>query len=267
MSIEERVERLERQMDWYRWVIGILLGVICVAVILEVDHRAEKDLADSKVPIHEVLRARRIEIVDSAGREHIGISVLEQRSALDSTTIKMTSGIWIWNPIDTTMRMHMFVTEDHANISMYPPMSEGRVRGGTVFIRGGRDGAKLSLEGGAGSVGALLSLEGGVGGAALRVGDGIRMSEDKESGMVKLTLGQPNYLQTVAAGENGGGVLEIMSGDGWPGVVFDTDDFGGRAILLNKTSEVIANITADDYGYGRIGVWDRKGKGRTLTPR
>jgi len=46
-----------------------------------------------------------------------------------------------------------------------------------------------------------------------------------------------------------------------------TEGGGGGAIAVkNKTSEEVCQIYADAYGNGYIGAFNRKGKGRTLTP-
>jgi len=41
---------------------------------------------------------------------------------------------------------------------------------------------------------------------------------------------------------------------------------GGLVYVYNKTGEFIAEMSADEYGNGVVGAWDRKGKGRTLEP-
>ena len=45
-----------------------------------------------------------------------------------------------------------------------------------------------------------------------------------------------------------------------------SDDTGGMVTVYNKTGEAIADMVADEYGNGKVGVWNRKGKGRTLKP-
>ena len=46
-----------------------------------------------------------------------------------------------------------------------------------------------------------------------------------------------------------------------------SDDTGGMVAVFNKTGENVAQLAADDYGNGVVGVWNRKGnKGRTLEP-
>ena len=37
---------------------------------------------------------------------------------------------------------------------------------------------------------------------------------------------------------------------------------GGAIEVTNKTGEGIIQLSADDYGNGEVGVWNRKGKGR-----
>ena len=41
---------------------------------------------------------------------------------------------------------------------------------------------------------------------------------------------------------------------------------GGVILIDNITGENAVELRTDDYGHGYIGVWDRKGKGRTLEP-
>ena len=45
-----------------------------------------------------------------------------------------------------------------------------------------------------------------------------------------------------------------------------SNDNGGGVVVDNKSGEVIVNLYADDYGNGVVGAYNRKGRGRTLTP-
>ena len=45
-----------------------------------------------------------------------------------------------------------------------------------------------------------------------------------------------------------------------------TSERGGSVYVYNKTGEFIAEMSADEYGNGVVGAWNRKGKGRTLKP-
>ena len=40
----------------------------------------------------------------------------------------------------------------------------------------------------------------------------------------------------------------------------------GDIRILNKTGEEVVQILADEYGNGKVGAYNRKGKGRTLQP-
>ena len=37
--------------------------------------------------------------------------------------------------------------------------------------------------------------------------------------------------------------------------------------ITTKTGVTVVQLKADEYGYGVVGAYDRKGKGRTLNPR
>jgi len=45
------------------------------------------------------------------------------------------------------------------------------------------------------------------------------------------------------------------------------NDTGGVLYLRNKTDEAVVTLQVDAYGNGEVGAWNRKGKGRTLTPQ
>jgi len=44
----------------------------------------------------------------------------------------------------------------------------------------------------------------------------------------------------------------------------DNSKNGGTLQFYNKTGERIIDLHPDEYGNGRIGVWNRKGKGRVF---
>ena len=70
----------------------------------------------------------------------------------------------------------------------------------------------------------------------------------------------------VAAKENGGGLGVANTAGKTVAEVMAKED-GGWLGVLNKTGEEVVQAYADEYGHGFVGVWDRQGKGRTLTPR
>ena len=41
-----------------------------------------------------------------------------------------------------------------------------------------------------------------------------------------------------------------------------TSDDGGLVYVYNKTGEGIAEMSADEYGNGKVGAYNRKGEGR-----
>ena len=46
----------------------------------------------------------------------------------------------------------------------------------------------------------------------------------------------------------------------------NSNDTGGMILVFNKTGEDVVQLTADEYGNGKVGAYNRKGKGRTLKP-
>lgn len=68
------------------------------------------------------------------------------------------------------------------------------------------------------------------------------------------------------ARRTGEGVLFLNSKDGGRRTMIGGDENGFFFSGANKTGETVVELHTSDYGNGFIGVWDRKGKGRTLAP-
>ena len=63
------------------------------------------------------------------------------------------------------------------------------------------------------------------------------------------------------------GVVDVLQPNGKTGVkLTSTVGGGGSVSVYNKTGGRIVNVSADDYGNGVVGAYNRKGKGRTLKP-
>ncbi len=72
------------------------------------------------------------------------------------------------------------------------------------------------------------------------------------------------------AHSNCSGYFQVRNKDGKGGVHalgLTESGGGGTVIVRNRTGEQVVQIHADEYGMGAVGVFDREGKGRTLTPR
>jgi hypothetical protein len=65
----------------------------------------------------------------------------------------------------------------------------------------------------------------------------------------------------------GQGVVTTYQPNGKELVTLNASDNGGLVYVFNKTGEFIAEMSADEYGNGLVGAYNRKGKGRTLKPR
>ena len=63
-----------------------------------------------------------------------------------------------------------------------------------------------------------------------------------------------------------GGILGIYNKAGEPQVTLGSDETGGILNIQNKTGEDVVQLYADEYGNGKVGAFNRKGKGRTLRP-
>ena len=177
LTVEQRLEKLERQAKRYRMALVLLTAALCGMLSL-----AATD--DNRV--HDVLKARRLEVVNAAG----------------DLVVVMTS--------------------DEA--------------GGVLGINN--------------NAGQLMAI----------------MTSDKDGGklVINNNAGQP--MAGMGSDEAGGRLL-VWNNAGQPMVGMVSGEDGGSLSVLNNAGGAVVQAHADDYGHGYIGVFDRKGKGRTLTPR
>lgn len=63
-----------------------------------------------------------------------------------------------------------------------------------------------------------------------------------------------------------GGALTLRGKDEKGVVGLGADEHGGFVTVFNKTGEPACTLDADATGSGKLGAWDRQGKGRTLQP-
>ena len=64
---------------------------------------------------------------------------------------------------------------------------------------------------------------------------------------------------------DGNGLITVQSAEGKGMVTMATmGDNGGWVSIYNNTGEEIIELRADEYGNGKVGAYNRKGKGRTL---
>ena len=310
MTIEDRIDRLERRVNRYRLATALMVVLFCAVALTG---------AGRKVIECDILRAKEIKVVDDEGNNAISMGIIEHRSPSDSTKVShVTSGIWLSQPGHSPPLLRLLATRDGSQIVMEGGISDSlRTTSTAVFLSGDSWGGSLRIYDGKGGTVVNALDEGGEGHGRCQIGGSefaplvtigstierkypslwsaadyapVFIGTDAEQrGLVTLRgtesttsvvmhAGEPggmgmflntdgNPIAHIGAGKHGSGSLILSSKEGWVGSVLDSDDNGGRAMFANKTGEDVVHIYADDYGHGYIGVWDRKGKGRTLTPR
>jgi len=91
-------------------------------------------------------------------------------------------------------------------------------------------------------------------------------ASDDGNGMIRTRSAKGKDLVTLSSSVDGDGFVTTYHANGKTLVDLSATDRGGLVYVSNKTGEVIAEISADDYGNGVVGAYNRKGKGRTLEP-
>jgi hypothetical protein len=89
-----------------------------------------------------------------------------------------------------------------------------------------------------------------------------------EGGNGLVSTYQPNGKDLVALGATaeGDGMVTTYQPNGKELVALGASDNGGLVYVSNKTGDTIAEMSADEYGNGLVGAYNRKGEGRTLQP-
>jgi hypothetical protein len=93
---------------------------------------------------------------------------------------------------------------------------------------------------------------------------------NSEDGVGRLAVSNAQGKNLIYAGSSnrGDGLLGVFNAEGKEMFYAGSSNRGNGGLvgLRNKYGEHGITLKADDYGNGEVGVWDRKGEGRTLTP-
>jgi hypothetical protein len=92
-------------------------------------------------------------------------------------------------------------------------------------------------------------------------------ASEEAHGLIKVRSSNGTTLIRAGATSEGNGLLGVRSKTGALRTTIGSGENGFLMEGFNKTGEAVVQLHADDYGLGYIGIWDRKGNGRTLTPR
>ena len=94
------------------------------------------------------------------------------------------------------------------------------------------------------------------------------MTGGENGGGIGVISREGKQVVGLGASADGNGSLEIFSNTGetliYAGALKSGSGFIFRG--YNKTGEGVVQLSADDYGNGVVGAYNRKGKGRTLKP-
>jgi len=87
-------------------------------------------------------------------------------------------------------------------------------------------------------------------------------------GLLKVISKTGTDLIYAGASTDGDGLLKVMSKTGTDLIYAGASTSGNGFFFegFNKTGEGVVQLSADDYGNGVVGAYNRKGKGRTLKP-
>ncbi|MFA6111861.1 MAG: hypothetical protein WDA75_24125, partial [Candidatus Latescibacterota bacterium] len=87
------------------------------------------------------------------------------------------------------------------------------------------------------------------------------------NGQLRLYSREGRDLVLLGAGGSGGGQLGLFAGSGQEQARLTAGANGGWLNIWNERGDDVVQVYADEYGQGYIGVWDRTGNGKAMTPR
>jgi len=89
---------------------------------------------------------------------------------------------------------------------------------------------------------------------------------DKEGSYLKLMdlSGQPRIILVTSKKDT---AIVLADSKGKMRFSLSESEEGADLQIFNKTGETVCSLMVDEHGLGKIGAWDRKGNGRTLTPK
>ena len=258
-DIEARMNALEKQVRRQRW-IGAVAGLCVIAAF------TTGAVTDE---VHDVLKAKKIVVVGNEGNELV---ILDDAAEGGAITIKNEDGKSIVDLFSQKKGGYLRVRSKDDKSRMF--LSENQI----MFVNEKDDAVLILGESKAGNGFVqtrnnnhnLVSLGGTENGVIYVYNkDGKKSAELGTSlsgaGTVSVLGKDGEKLVTLGTTTEGDGTVTTHTKDGEL-VRLGANDAGGFIIVTNKTGEAIVTLMADEYGNGEVGAWNRKGKGRTLTP-
>ncbi len=237
MTIEQRMERLEKQVGKYRKLTALLSMFVCVVVTTG----AVQDM-DPKDVMFRNIKCNQIQILDAEKNERITLDPGDKVKA-SFVTAKSSCGKWS----SSLGEAGLFIGNDKHELFA--------ARADTLKL----PGIRLSHKNGLGKIEVLRE----------------EMRKDKSPGSFFLPK-IPQVVLAATPKGGAIGILQFRPDESKPNdlraaksdlmIFLGPSNSGGAISLYNKTNESIVDIKADEYGNGYVGVYDRKGKGRALKP-
>jgi hypothetical protein len=91
-------------------------------------------------------------------------------------------------------------------------------------------------------------------------------ADDDGHGLIFTKSAKGKTLVDLGSSVTEKGIVTTYQPNGKKLVMLGATDDGGGVVVFNKTGEFIVEMSADEYGNGLIGAYNRKGNGRTLKP-
>jgi hypothetical protein len=287
-ELVETVAQLRREVRAARRlaIASLALPVAAIAIAAQAVPRADAVL--------DVVRARRFEVIvdvpTESGASAKTVGILHGSGNIGVLSLTDAGGSQARFDASPSVLHIVGPTKDHASIQPNPANGKlvlamaSEVGGGMGLVAGQVVEGTFSIDLPARSpTGASVSLSTSSRSASVSV-----RSESSDSsvqlvaaGDSRLELwGQDQQRVNLSAAADGTSSLSLLhptsrvGADGpLQGAVFGVllssgapDSSGASISVFNKTNDEVCTMRVDEYGNGEVGAWDRKGKGRALTP-
>lgn len=231
MSIEQRLEQVEKQTKRLRIAVVVLAAALCGVVSMAATgwEFSEFDGVQAKSAVFDVVMTKQFMVYDDYGTISV---VIESDDGHGVVTTRSKEDVLV--QLGSTVENGGVITTYGATGNKLVELAQTEGNYGSVFTYAPSGQSIVSL---------------GV--------------ENEGYGTVRTfnTSGQ-NLVSLFSY--NGNGRLTTFNSSGQPLVGLGSTENGGEAVVFNKTGERIITLRPDEYGNGQVGAWNRKGKGRVF---
>jgi hypothetical protein len=222
-EISKRLKRVEQHNRYMKLAGVVFISVVVVSLLAG---------AAKKPEVAKEIKAQRIVMVDSEGRERIVMEENNPGGPIFKILSSTGESMFYTFVMDDFVTMMFLTKEGKKRVSLMTREKD------SIFKMYGKDNIEQ------------ISFK------ALELGSDVFVKSPDRKASVGIHADLIRSYMWAGGPEKSGVFIE---GEGGPGE-------SGEIVIRNKTGESVVHLYADKYGKGVVGAYNRKGMGRTLKP-